>query len=170
MNFAEASRIADNHDVVLVGYRGVDGSVRARLPRGRVGPEALRPGFLGEGVPARLRRRLPRLRDAAHAPTASTSPATRCPSGSTTSRLRASRSATVAIDLISESAGTRTAMIYAWRYPKSIHRSVMIGVNPPGHFLYDPKDDRRADPPLLATSARRTPSCSDADETTSPRR
>ena len=30
-------------------------------------------------------------------------------------------------------------MIYAWRYPRSIHRSVMIGVNPPGHFLWDPK-------------------------------
>ncbi len=43
------------------------------------------------------------------------------------------------IDLLSESAGTRTAMIYAWRYPKSIHRSVMIGVNPPGHFLWDAK-------------------------------
>ena len=43
------------------------------------------------------------------------------------------------IDLLSESAGTRTAMIYAWRYPESIHRSVMIGVNPPGHFMWDPK-------------------------------
>ena len=39
-------------------------------------------------------------------------------------------------------------MIYAWRYPKSIHRSVMIGVNPPGHFLWDAQDDRRADPSL----------------------
>ena len=43
------------------------------------------------------------------------------------------------IDLLSESAGTRTAMIYSWRYPKSIHRSVMIGANPPGHFLWDAK-------------------------------
>ena len=43
------------------------------------------------------------------------------------------------IDLVSESAGTRTAMIYAWRYPKSIHRSVMIAVNPPGHFVWDAK-------------------------------
>ena len=43
------------------------------------------------------------------------------------------------IDLLSESAGTRYAMIYAWRYPKSIHRSVMIGVNPPGNFLWDAK-------------------------------
>ena len=30
-------------------------------------------------------------------------------------------------------------MIYSWRYPKSIHRSVMIGANPPGHFLWDAK-------------------------------
>ena len=26
-------------------------------------------------------------------------------------------------------------MIYAWRYPESIHRSVMVAVNPPGNFL-----------------------------------
>jgi pimeloyl-ACP methyl ester carboxylesterase len=43
------------------------------------------------------------------------------------------------VDLLSESAGTRTALIYTWRYPRSIHRSVMIGVNPPGHFLWDAK-------------------------------
>jgi hypothetical protein len=30
-------------------------------------------------------------------------------------------------------------MIYSWRYPRSIHRSVMIGVNPPGHFVWDAK-------------------------------
>ena len=41
------------------------------------------------------------------------------------------------IDLLSESAGTRTALIYAWRHPQRIHRSVMVGVNPPGHFLWD---------------------------------
>ena len=40
------------------------------------------------------------------------------------------------IDLLSESAGTRLAMIYQWRYPNSVDRSVMIGVNPPGNFIY----------------------------------
>jgi hypothetical protein len=30
-------------------------------------------------------------------------------------------------------------MVYAWRYPKRIHRSVMIGVNPPGNYLWDAK-------------------------------
>ncbi len=28
-------------------------------------------------------------------------------------------------------------MIYAWRYPERVHRSVMIGVNPPGNYLWD---------------------------------
>lgn len=41
------------------------------------------------------------------------------------------------IDLVSVSAGTRTAMIYAWRYPDSVHRSVMINVNPPGNLFWD---------------------------------
>ena len=41
-------------------------------------------------------------------------------------------------------------MIYAWRYPKSIHRSVMIGVNPPGNFLWDPKATDAQIRPLLA--------------------
>jgi pimeloyl-ACP methyl ester carboxylesterase len=35
------------------------------------------------------------------------------------------------IDLLSESAGTRTAIIYSWRYADSIHRSVMVGVRRP---------------------------------------
>jgi RND superfamily putative drug exporter len=43
------------------------------------------------------------------------------------------------IDLLAESAGTRTALIYAWRHPKSIHRSVLVGVNPPGNFLWYPR-------------------------------
>src|SRR6266705_7077595 len=32
MRFSKASRVAENHDVVLVGYRGVDGSVRLDCP------------------------------------------------------------------------------------------------------------------------------------------
>ena len=56
MKFPEASRFADDHDVVLVGYRGVDGSVAARLPGGRVGAQALDRLPRREVVP-RVRRR-----------------------------------------------------------------------------------------------------------------
>ena len=51
------------------------------------------------------------------------------------------------IDLLSESAGTRTAMIYAWRYPASIRRSVMME-QPAGPLPLGREDDRRADRPL----------------------
>ena len=135
MTFPAASRFADDHDVVLVGYRGVDGS-SARLPRGRRrrSSSSRPPRARRRCVPTRRRSGTAR---SASRTTASTSPATRFPSGSTTSRRRAARSATSASTSLSESAGTRTAMIYAWRYPKRIHRSVMIGANPPGNFLWD---------------------------------
>jgi len=42
------------------------------------------------------------------------------------------------VNLLSGSYGTRVAMIYAWIYPDSLHRSVMISVNPPGHFVWEP--------------------------------
>jgi RND superfamily putative drug exporter len=137
MHFAKASRLAADHDVVLVGYRGVDGSERLDCPEvasalkrstdllGQKSFRAYSQGF--RDCAARLRAdgvdlrgySIPALVD----------------------DLEAARKGLGygPVDLVSESAGTRTAMIYAWRYPKSIHRSVMIGVNPPGHFLWDPK-------------------------------
>jgi pimeloyl-ACP methyl ester carboxylesterase len=41
------------------------------------------------------------------------------------------------ISLLGESYGTRLAMIYEWMYPDSLHRVVMLAVNPPGHFVWD---------------------------------
>jgi pimeloyl-ACP methyl ester carboxylesterase len=42
------------------------------------------------------------------------------------------------IDLLSESYGTRLALLYAQTYPQRVHRSVLLGVNPPGRFVWDP--------------------------------
>lgn len=43
------------------------------------------------------------------------------------------------INLLSESYGTRVALIYSYKYPSIIHRTVMNGSNPPGHFLWYPE-------------------------------
>ncbi len=43
------------------------------------------------------------------------------------------------INLLSQSYGTRVAMIYAWEHPQSILHSAMLAVNPPGHFVWDPQ-------------------------------
>jgi pimeloyl-ACP methyl ester carboxylesterase len=42
------------------------------------------------------------------------------------------------INLLSESFGTRVAMIYAWEHPDSLYRSAMISVNPPGRLAWEP--------------------------------
>ena len=41
------------------------------------------------------------------------------------------------VNLLSASYGTRLAQLYAARYPESLRRSLMIGVNPPGRMLWD---------------------------------
>src|SRR3954470_16556021 len=142
MDFPDASRFASDRDVVLVGYRGVDGSQSLQCPEADSAMKHARDfrsdsfyDAYGKGLSdcaARLQAdgvelagySLPERVD----------------------DLEAARRALGygPIDLLSESAGTRTAMIYAWRHPRSIHRSVMIGANPPGHFLWDgPTTDRQ---------------------------
>jgi RND superfamily putative drug exporter len=137
MKFKKASRFAENHDVVLVGYRGVDGSVRLDCPE----------------VESALSHSTDYLADKSFDAYADAFRA--CADRLTADGvylggyglvqqaddLEAARKALGydRIDLLSESTGTRTAMIYAWRYPRRVHRSVMIGVNPPGHFLWDAK-------------------------------
>jgi pimeloyl-ACP methyl ester carboxylesterase len=137
MEFSRASRFAANHDVVLVGYRGVDGSVRLDCPEVE---SALKRStdFLAEKSLAAygdgFRACAERLTDdgidlAGYS------------FQQQADDLEAARKALgyKRIDLLSESAGTRLALIYAWRYPENIHRSVMIGVNPPGNFLWAPE-------------------------------
>jgi pimeloyl-ACP methyl ester carboxylesterase len=136
MTFEIASRYADEHDVVLVGYRGIDGSVRLDCPEVE---SALKPNTdllsveTSEAYADAFRSCADRL----------TAAGIDLGSYGIVQQVDDMEAARTAlgydkIDLLSESAGTRTAMIYSWRYSDSIHRSVMIAVNPPGHFLSYP--------------------------------
>jgi pimeloyl-ACP methyl ester carboxylesterase len=137
MSFSKASRFADDRDVVLVGYRGVDGSVRLDCPE-------VESAFKHSGdmlAESALRERADAFRACADRLSDDGVDLAGYSLPQRVDDLEAARKALGygRIDLVSESAGTRTAMIYAWRYPASIHRSVMIGVNPPGRFLWDAK-------------------------------
>ena len=137
MTFPAANRLAEEHDIVLVGYRGVDGSVRLDCPE--VVSAMKRSGdFLAEKS---LRARADGFRDCADRLQADGVDLAGYTLAQRVDDLEAARRALGydRIDLVSESLGTRIAMIYSWRYPGSIHRSVMIAVNPPGHFLWDPQ-------------------------------
>ena len=136
MEFPFASRYIDNHDLVLVGYRGVDGSSRLDCPEvtsarrhtaDLLGASALRASTRA------MRSCAERLKDDGYDLAGYTLP-------QRVDDLDAARSALgyQRVDLLSESFGTRVALIYGWRHPQSVHRSVMVGANPPGHFVYDP--------------------------------
>jgi pimeloyl-ACP methyl ester carboxylesterase len=134
-SFEDASRFADRHDVVLVGYRGIDGSAKLDCPE-VTSARAHARDFLTERAyradAAAFSACARRLQDEGFDLGGYTLP-------ERVDDLEAARRALGydRVDLLSESAGTRTALIYAWRYPKRVHRSVMIGVNPPGNLLWD---------------------------------
>ena len=134
MTFPQANRLAAQHDVVMVGYRGVDGSSVLNCPEVNAALENSA-DFLGKAslsaysqafasCAQRLERSGVDLAGYTLAEQADDIEAARVALGYQR------------IDLLSESAGTRLGMIYQWRYPNSVDRSVMIGVNPPGNFIY----------------------------------
>jgi pimeloyl-ACP methyl ester carboxylesterase len=135
MTFPDASRLAAQHDVIMVGYRGVDGSsvlncpeVTAALEKSadfldKASLSAYSQAFASCGQ--RLERNGVDLAGYTLAEQADDIDAARVALGYKR------------IDLLSESEGTRLAMIYAWRYPNSVDRSAMISVNAPGNFLYN---------------------------------
>jgi pimeloyl-ACP methyl ester carboxylesterase len=135
MNFPDASRFAGHHDLVLVGYRGVDGSSRLDCPEVISAREHAR-DFLSEES---FRADAAAFKACAHRHQRDGVDLAGYTLPERVDDLDAARQALgyQRIDLLSESAGTRTALIYAWRYPARILRSVLIDVNPPGRFLWD---------------------------------
>src|ERR1700683_3865463 len=134
MTFPQASRLVAQHDVVMVGYRGVDGSSVLNCPEVTAAGENSA-DFLGKAslsaytqafasCAQRLERSGVDLAGYTLAEQADDIEAARVALGYQR------------IDLLSESAGTRLGMIYSWMYPDSVDRSVMIGVNPPGNYIY----------------------------------
>jgi pimeloyl-ACP methyl ester carboxylesterase len=135
MNFPDASRFTSHHDLVLVGYRGVDGSSKLDCPEVTSAREHAS-DFLSEqsfrADAAAFKACSHRLQQDGVDLAGYTLP-------ERVDDLDAARQALgyQGIDLLSESAGTRTALIYAWRYPTRILRSVLVAVNPPGGYLWD---------------------------------
>jgi len=136
MHHSRISWFIENYDMVIVGFRGVDGSVVLdcpeisehirNLPGDMFGDAALKnmttaysqcaERLQNEGVDINGYTVIEMIDD-----------------------LEDARNALgyEQINLLSGSYGTRLAMLYSWKYPDNIHRSAMIAVNPPGHIVYE---------------------------------
>src|SRR5579863_2420231 len=137
VNFSIGGLLA-HHDVVMVGYRGVDGDVKLDCPEvsdhiaAAKGPlmsaASLATIRAGAGLcAARLKRQGVDLGGYSMPQTVDDQELARRALGYGP------------IDLLGGSYGTRLELIYMWRYPASIRRAVLIGANPPGHFVWDPR-------------------------------
>ena len=130
--------LLEKHDAVMVGYRGVEGTVTLSCPEvGRrlkkhVGKDLFSGPARTEYVGA-VKQCAARYQQAGVDLSGYTIPGV-------VEDMEAARIALGydRINLLSESYGTRVAEIYAYLHPSSLHRLVLVGVNTPGHFIYDP--------------------------------
>jgi len=136
--FSPKNWLLENHDVILVGYRGVEGTVEQNCPQ----VNAISAKYLGKEF----------LSDEANAELIAA--AGQCAKDYQTAGvdlrgytavgmvedIEAARTALgyERINVWSESYGTRVAQLYAYLHPDSLHRTLLIGLNTPGHFVYDP--------------------------------
>lgn len=129
--------ILERHDLVIVGYRGADGQVT--LPCPEIG-DAIREAYgaalsdralasysqAGAACVARLRAAGIDLDGYSMLQTIDDNEAARIALGYDR------------INLYGNSYGTRVELLYQWRHPDSIRRVVLVSVNPPGHFVWQP--------------------------------
>lgn len=137
MGFRPRPELLANHDVLLVGYRGVDGSVVLDCPEVVRAMRGVGGDLLGARSSANLghafRRCAERLREEGIDLDAYTML-------DVVRDLEAARTALgyERVHLLSGSYGTRVAQIYAAQHPERIRRSIMVAVNPPGRFVWEP--------------------------------
>lgn len=140
LTFNKLDGMIENHDFVLVGYRGVDGSVSLDCPEiadavrnsptdDMLGDAALKSyGEAGKRCAARLQDEGADLAGYSMVEVIEDMENVRVALGYDR------------INLLGESYGTRVELIYEWMHPESLHRVVMVAANPPGHFQWKAED------------------------------
>jgi pimeloyl-ACP methyl ester carboxylesterase len=131
--------LAARHDLVMVGYRGVDGSRTLDCPEVSSAFAADHGAILGPAAltayAAGARACADRLESAGVDLDGYSMAATVDDQEDARRALHYGQ-----VDLLGGSYGTRLEQIYVWRYPESLGRVVMIGVNPPGGFAWTSTD------------------------------
>lgn len=137
LSFAPPDWLLENHDVIEVGYRGVEGSVQLACPE----VDTLANSYLGKGIFGDEARAalVTAVRQCAETHRAAGVDLGGYTVGGVIADMEAARVALGydRINLYGASYGTRVAQLYAYLHPDSLHRVVMIGLNTPGHFVYD---------------------------------
>jgi pimeloyl-ACP methyl ester carboxylesterase len=137
MDFSHLEKLIENHDLVLVGYRGADSSPVLQCPEFIQAAKGVGDNLLSE-------ESITNMGDAlAHCAARLQDEGVDLDGYTILEEIEDVETARVglgyeSINLLSESFGTRMAIIYAWKHPDSLYRSAMISVNPPGRLAWEP--------------------------------
>lgn len=127
--------LLDKHDVVMVGYRGVDGSTKL-YSRAFADAMVIRSGSFSQDhmreIGSVLNKELGRFKSEGVDLNGYNIVEVVDDIETVRDRLGYKK-----INFYSCSYGTRLAYIFGLRYPENVSRSLMTRVNPPGHFCYD---------------------------------
>lgn len=136
MKIIQVKELLNNHDLVAVGYRGVDGSVCLNSKEIAKATKGLHNNLLSDesldNLGLTMNTYLAKLKTKGIDINCFTMM-------DVIDDMEYARKAMNydKINLLSTSYGTRLALYYSYRYPNVIHRSVMVGANPPGHFKWE---------------------------------
>ncbi len=137
MDSPDLKGLIEDHDLVMVGYRGMDGSVVMECPEMARAATGVGDDLLSEASLANFGKAetqcAERLMTEGVDLNGYSIPEVVEDMETARAVLGYER-----VNLLSASYGTRVAMIYSWMYPDSLNRSAMIAVNPPGHFVWEP--------------------------------
>ena len=137
MHFPGLKGLIEDHDIVMVGYRGMDGSVVMECPEMARAVTGVGDDLLSKASLASFGEAMTQCAERLQAEEVDLDgysiPEVVEDMESARAVLGYER-----VNLLSGSYGTRVAMIYSWMYPDSLHRSAMVAVNPPGHFVWEP--------------------------------
>lgn len=137
VKFKPPNWLLANHDMVAVGYRGVDGSIVLDCPEVSKASLGVGGDLLSKESRANFGSALKQCARRLQAEGVDLDGYT-IPEVVADLEIARAGLGYEQVNLLSQSYGTRVAQIYAYLHPNHIRRSVMIGVNPPGHFVYEP--------------------------------
>lgn len=137
LHFQNLESLVEGHDIIQVGYRGMDGSVTLECPEVTQANKGANPDLLSQKSLASIGEAWTRcglrLESEGIDLDGYTMPET----------IEDNEAARVAlgyerINLLGESYGTRLVQIYMYLHPDSLQRVIQISVNPPGNMVWEP--------------------------------
>lgn len=133
-----SKKILEDHDFVLIGYRGVDGEIKLKSRSIKKAVKGKNNALLGENSISNMQKSCDKYIKQLAKNNINLDYFTVIDVVDDIENIRKDLGYEK-INLLSASYGTRVALLYGYKYPSNVNRSVMAGVNPPGHFVWYPE-------------------------------